>query len=145
MLHSLHATQFLKQTCLTIALCWQAAIALAADPVTDAMQAANAPYRMALYKTNGTSQAEAQQALVQAQQAWDKLNTQVGVKPARRPMTATMPLPSQWPPFSQVYAKAMTEICSQRPQRPPTTPSRKRARSWPTCASATTWSYSATT
>lgn len=58
------------------------AFAHAADPVTDLMQAANAPYRMALYKTNGKSQDEAQQAVLQAQQMWGKLATEFGAKPA---------------------------------------------------------------
>jgi hypothetical protein len=100
--------KFLKQTCLTIALC-AGTMALAADPVTDAMQAANAPYRMALFKTNGTSQAEAQQALVQAQQAWDKLNTQVGVKPSA-PYDRDNAFAKSVAAVSQVYGKAMTEI-----------------------------------
>ena len=34
---------------------------MAADPVTDAMQAAYAPYRAALFRTNGKSQPEAEQ------------------------------------------------------------------------------------
>ena len=44
--------------------------AQAADAVTEAMQVAYAPYRAALFRTNGKSQAEAQQAMVQTQQAW---------------------------------------------------------------------------
>lgn len=39
----------------------------AANPVTDLMLAANAPYRMALYKTHGHSQDEAQQASAEPQ------------------------------------------------------------------------------
>jgi len=100
--------KFLKLICLSIALCTGAA-ALAGDPVTDAMQAANAPYRMALFKTNGTSQAEAQQALAQAQQAWDKLNVQVGGKPAA-PYDRDNAFGKSVAAVSQVYSKAMTEI-----------------------------------
>ena len=57
-------------------------LALAADPVTDLMQAANGPYRMALYKTNSKSQDEALQAVTQAQETWAKLATQYSAKPA---------------------------------------------------------------
>lgn len=53
----------------------------AADPATDAMQAAYAPYRVALFKTNSNSQAEAQQAVVQAQDAWGKVVAQFASKP----------------------------------------------------------------
>jgi hypothetical protein len=53
----------------------------AADAVTDAMQAAYAPYRAALFRTNGKSQPEAQAALVQAQQAWRNVADRFGAKP----------------------------------------------------------------
>jgi hypothetical protein len=53
---------------LLLALAWPAA--RAADVVTDAMQAAYAPYRAALFRTNGKSQPEAMQAIEQARQAW---------------------------------------------------------------------------
>ena len=53
----------LAMTALVLTGSW----AHAADAITDAMQAAYAPYRMALYKTNGSSQAESLQALQQAQ------------------------------------------------------------------------------
>lgn len=86
-------------------------LALAADPVTDAMQAANGPYRMALFKTNGTSQTEAQQALAQAQQAWEKLNVQVGAKPAA-PYDRDAAFAKSVDAVNQVYAKAMKEIAA---------------------------------
>lgn len=54
---------------------------LSADAATDAMQAAYAPYRAALFRTNGKSQVEAEQALVQAQQAWQALIRQYAAKP----------------------------------------------------------------
>lgn len=44
--------------------------AQAADALTDAIQAAYPPYRAALFRTNGTSQADAALALQQARQAW---------------------------------------------------------------------------
>lgn len=45
----------------------------AADPVTDAMQAAYVPYRIALFSTNSHAQAESQKAMEQTQQSWVKL------------------------------------------------------------------------
>lgn len=47
--------------------------AWAADPLTDAIQAAYPPYRAALSLTNGKDQAEAAAALAQARQAWADL------------------------------------------------------------------------
>ncbi|NWG74344.1 MAG: hypothetical protein HXY24_07020 [Rubrivivax sp.] len=47
-----------------------AAPARAADPATDAMQAAYAPYRVALFRTNGKSQPESEQAMADAMRAW---------------------------------------------------------------------------
>lgn len=55
--------------------------ALAADPVTDAMQAAYVPYRAALFRTNSKAQAESEQAVAQAQQAWQSLTTRFAAKP----------------------------------------------------------------
>jgi hypothetical protein len=45
------------------------------------MQAAYAPYRVALFRTNSNAQAESQQAIAQAQQAWTKLTEQYSAKP----------------------------------------------------------------
>lgn len=85
------------------------AVASAGDPVTDAMQAANGPYRMALYKTNGKSQAEALQALTQAQQAWDQLGNQFSAKPAA-PYDRDAAFASSVAAVSMVYAKALVEV-----------------------------------
>lgn len=85
------------------------AFAQAADPVTDLMQAANAPYRMALYKTNGKSLEEAQQALVQAQQAWNKLSSQVGAKPAA-PYDRDPAFGASVAEVSKVYDQALKEV-----------------------------------
>jgi len=52
-----------------------------ADPVTDAMQIAYAPYRVALFRTNSNAQAESQQAIEQAQQSLKKLIEQYSFKP----------------------------------------------------------------
>ncbi len=98
----------LKAISLALALSF-GVLAHAADPVTDLMQAANAPYRMALYKTNGKVVEEAQLAVVQAQQAWNKLSTQVGAKPAapydRDPAFAASVVQA-----SKVYEQALKEV-----------------------------------
>ena len=48
-----------------------------ADTVTDALQQAYEPYRTALFRTNGKVQAEAEQAVTRAQQAWLAFGQQV--------------------------------------------------------------------
>lgn len=84
-------------------------LAQAADPVTDAMQLANAPYRMALFKTNGTSQPEAMQALAQAQAAWDSLARQFADKvPA--PYDRDAAFGASVAAVVKVYGKAQAEI-----------------------------------
>jgi len=64
-----------------VAACLLALPAVAADAFTDAMQAAYAPYRAALFRTNGKSQPEAEQATAQAQQAWQSLSDRFAAKP----------------------------------------------------------------
>lgn len=81
----------------------------AADPVTDLMQVANAPYRMALYKTNGKSQEEAQQALVQAQQTWNQLSTQFIAKPAA-PYDRDPAFAASVAEVSKVYDQALKQV-----------------------------------
>lgn len=99
----------LAMTALVLTGSW----AHAADAITDAMQAAYAPYRMALYKTNGSSQAESLQALQQAQQAWDKLATQYGAKPVS-PYDRDTGFLASLTEVSRVYAKAQEEISSNQ-------------------------------
>ena len=97
--------------CSLIAATWVCATGWvqAADPFTDAMQLANAPYRMALFKTNGNSQPEALQALVQAQTAWDRLTQQFATKvPA--PYDRDETFGGSVAAVAKVYAKALTEI-----------------------------------
>ncbi len=84
-------------------------MAHAADPVTDLMQAANAPYRMALYKTNGNSQQEAQQALTQAQAMWSKLEAQFAAKPVA-PYDRDAAFAASVAEVSQVYQQAAKEV-----------------------------------
>ncbi len=53
----------------------------AADPVTQAMQSAYTPYRVALFRTNSKAQAESEQAMAQALQAWGAIAQQYGAAP----------------------------------------------------------------
>ena len=55
--------------------------AWSADPVTDALQKAYAPYRAALFKTNSGQSAESAEALKQAQQAWGQVTQLVKSQP----------------------------------------------------------------
>lgn len=54
---------------------------LAADPFTDAMQEAYAPYRVALFQTNSKLQPESQRAVQQAQQAWSGVMAKFSANP----------------------------------------------------------------
>jgi len=56
--------------------------ASATDAVTDAMLAAYAPYRAALFRTNSKAQAESEQAVARARQSWQSVVTQFASKPA---------------------------------------------------------------
>jgi len=84
-------------------------VAQAADQVTEAMQVANDPYRMALFKSNGKSQEEALQALVQAQSAWSQLSTRFAVKPPA-PYDRDTAFATSLAEVSKIYAQALTEV-----------------------------------
>jgi hypothetical protein len=71
----------MKNYVVWVALCVACGSALAADPVTEAMQTAYGPYRVALFRTNSNAQAESQQAIAQSQQAWTKLTEQYSAQP----------------------------------------------------------------
>jgi hypothetical protein len=95
---------------LVLALSLAASTSLwAADPVTDALQKAYAPYRAALYKTNGKSQPEAQQAITQAQAAWAQIVSQFGAQPAA-PYDRDSRFGASLAEVTKVYAKAAGEI-----------------------------------
>ncbi len=81
----------------------------AADPVTDALQQAYAPYRAALFKTNTGSQADSQQVIGQAQAAWTQIVSQFGSKPAA-PYDRDAGFAASLAEVSRVYAKAADEI-----------------------------------
>lgn len=86
-----------------------AAPALAADAVTDAMQAAYAPYRAALFRTNTNSQTEAQQAVAQAQKAWQGLVDRFATTPPA-PYDRDTAFAGTLREVAAVYDKAAAEV-----------------------------------
>jgi hypothetical protein len=94
---------------LTLTLIVASGLSAAADPVTDAMQAAYAPYRAALFKTNSASQAEAQQAISQAQQSWRSLSERFGSKPPA-PYDRDAGFGESLAGVTKIYDAAATEI-----------------------------------
>ena len=71
-----------KSFVLPLCLLSAASVALAADPVTDAMQKTYAPYRVALFKTNNNAQEDSRQAVIQAQQGWTRIVSEFAPSPA---------------------------------------------------------------
>lgn len=98
----------MKKCLISTSLLVAGVAAWAGDPVTDAMQAAYAPYRVALFRTNSNAQSESQQAIAQAQQAWTKLTEQFGAKP---------PAPyDRDPAFAQSLAEVSKVYATAAPQ-----------------------------
>lgn len=65
-----------------LALCGIATAAAAADAVTDAMVAAYAPYRAALFQTNAKAPEASAAAMMQARSAWRELMARQGSAPS---------------------------------------------------------------
>jgi hypothetical protein len=81
----------------------------AADALTEAIQKAYPPYRAALYKTNGKSQAEAREVLDQAREGWARVASQFGVRPPS-PYDLDRQLPQTFDAIDKAYAKASGEV-----------------------------------
>jgi len=86
-----------------------AGFAHAGDAVTDAMQAAYAPYRVVLFKTNSNAQDDARKAIAQAQQKWSQIATQFGALPPV-PCDRDSSFKASLDKVSEVYAKASGQI-----------------------------------
>lgn len=82
---------------------------LAADALTEAIQKAYAPYRAALFKTNGKSQAEAREVLDQAREGWARVASQFGVRPPP-PYDRDKQLPQTFDAIDKAYAQASREV-----------------------------------
>lgn len=85
----------------------------AADPVTDAMQQAYAPYRVALFKTNSNAPAEAQQAIEQSQKAWAALTARFAKSPAA-PYDRDAKFAQSLDQVAQVYDRAAAQIAQSK-------------------------------
>jgi len=83
----------------------------AADAVTDAMQAAYAPYREALFRTNSKAQAESEKAMAQAQVAWKGLAARFAAG-APAPYDRDAAFAATLSKVAAVYDKAEAEIAS---------------------------------
>ncbi len=81
----------------------------AADAVTDALQAAYAPYRTALFRTNSKALPESQQAIAQTQQAWKALTDRFAAAPLP-PYDRDADFAPMLARVGAVYDKAAAEI-----------------------------------
>ena len=87
--------------------------AWAADEVTDAMQAAYAPYRAALFRTNSKAQAESEQAIAAARRSWQALTDRYAAKPPP-PYDRDTEFAATIGKVSAVYEQAEREIRQQQ-------------------------------
>lgn len=78
--------------------------ARAADPVTDAINQAYAPYRAALFRTNSKAQAESEQAMAQARQAWQAIVDRYAAQP---------PIPYDSDPGFRASLQAVVKVYEQ--------------------------------
>ena len=85
----------------------------AMDAFTDSMIQAYAPYRVALFKTNGNSQAESAQAMTQAQQSWNQLRSQFAAKPPA-PYDRDAGFAASLDAVAKVYTQASGQIAANQ-------------------------------
>lgn len=85
---------------------------LAADPATDAMQAAYAPYRVALFRTNSGAQRESALALATASQAWQAVVDRFAAQPPA-PYDRDAQFAATLARVGAVYARASVQIDEQ--------------------------------
>jgi phosphoglycolate phosphatase-like HAD superfamily hydrolase len=81
----------------------------AADAITDALQQAYVPYRAALFRTNGKSQSESEQALAAARRALAGVVTQWAAKPGA-PYDRDPEFAATLKKVDEVYARAQAQI-----------------------------------
>lgn len=84
-------------------------VAQASDAVTDAIQSAYAPYRVALFKTNSNAQDDSRKAIAMAQQKWSQIGSQFGAQPPA-PYDRDSAFKTSLDKVSEVYAKAAGQI-----------------------------------
>jgi len=81
----------------------------AADPVTEAINQAYAPYRAALFRTNSKAQVESEQAVAQARQAWQSVRERFAAKPPA-PYDSDPGFSGSLNAVARVYEQAAGEI-----------------------------------
>ncbi len=120
MSHSIRFVQARLPQTASAALTLLAAVAMgwptpsqAADAVTDAMQAAYAPYRAALFRTNSKAQAESEQAIAAARAQWRALAERHGAKPGA-PYDRDAGFAATLKQVDEVYAKAEAQIAARQ-------------------------------
>jgi hypothetical protein len=102
-------TPFRLSAAVTAAVLLASPAARAADPVTDALQAAYAPYRQALFRTNGRDAAAAQAALDEAQRRWQAVVDKYG-SGAPVPYAADAQWAATLREVAAVYASADSQV-----------------------------------
>ena len=84
-------------------------VATAADPMTDAIQTAYAPYRVALFKTNGKSLPESRDAVLLARARWAEVTLRFASQPPV-PYATDGKLTTDFVRIDAIYVQAATEI-----------------------------------
>lgn len=92
---------------------FSALVASAADPVTDAIDQAYVPYRMALFRTNTKAQAESEQAVARAQQAWKSVSDRFAAGPSA-PYAGDAGFGATLDEVARIYEQAATEIAARK-------------------------------
>jgi len=101
---------------LLLAALMAAGLAHAADPFTEAMQQAYAPYRNAMFKLNSGDQEPARQAVTKAQQSWAGVVAQFSAKPPV-PYDQDAAFAASLAEVGNIYAKVAAEVeANQLPQ-----------------------------
>ena len=84
--------------------------AWAADPLTDAVQAAYPPYRAALFLTNGKDQAEAANAVAQARATWAEVTARFATAPPPPPYQRDTTIATTMAEVAKIYERAATQV-----------------------------------
>lgn len=111
-MHTPHTRRW-RPLLIALTLAGAALGARAGDAFTDAVAAAYAPYRSALFRTNSKAQAESEQAIAQARAAWDGVRQRFGAQ-APAPYDRDAQFAQTLSAVDSVYRKAADEIAAQQ-------------------------------
>lgn len=99
----------MKKTALILSFVLAASLASAADPVTDALQKAYVPYRVALFKTSNNLLEDSRKAIAQARKEWNDIA--VRYKSSRpSPYDLDTAFLETMTEVADIYAKAAAQI-----------------------------------